>query len=86
MVAVLSAIRAESEVFMKEKSKVQKVRLQTVVSKNLASRIQKYADEVGVSVSSLCAVFIGEGVMKYDEAYEGLKNTFDTEDRNQARI
>lgn len=69
---------------MEEKPKVEKVRLQTVVSKNLAKRIQKYADEVGVSVSSLCAVFIGEGVMKYDEAYEGLKNTFDTGERKSS--
>lgn len=66
-----------------EKQKVERVRLQAVVSKNLAYRVQQYADKIGVSISSLCAVFIGEGVMKYDEAYEGLESTFSCEDEGQ---
>ncbi len=56
-------------------SKIKRVRLQAVVSEDMASRVSVYADKLGVSVSSLCAMLIGQGIMNFDKAYELLETT-----------
>lgn len=48
------------------------MKLQVNVSDELVGRIDKYAQMMGVSRSALCAMFIGQGVMGYDKAYEAI--------------
>lgn len=46
------------------------MKLQINVSDELCARIDKYAKMMGSSRSSLCAVWIGQGVMGFDRAME----------------
>lgn len=43
-------------------------RIQVNIADEMATRIDEYAKKMGVSRSSLCAVFIGQGIMNYDRA------------------
>lgn len=49
---------------------VVKMKVQVNVSDDLVKKIDDYAKMMGVSRSSLCAVFIGQGVMGYEKAFE----------------
>lgn len=46
------------------------MKLQVNVSDEMVKRIDEYAQMMGVSRSSLCAVIIGQGIMGYDRAKE----------------
>lgn len=46
------------------------MKLQIMVSDELCEKVDKYAKEIGVSRSALCAMFIGQGVRGYDQASE----------------
>lgn len=50
------------------------MRVQVNLSEDLVSRIDKYAQMVGMSRSSLCAFFVGQGVMSYDKSLEVLQS------------
>ena len=49
-----------------------KVRLQVVVSEEMAKKIEMYSGKMGISRSSLCSQFIGQAIMGYDKAYDML--------------
>lgn len=66
-------------------SSVKRVRLQSVVSEDMAKRVSIYADRMGVSVSALCAMLIGQGIMNFDKTYEYLENTMQTVIKNEDR-
>lgn len=46
------------------------MKLQITVSDELCERIDRYAKMMGQPRSSLCAVWIGQGVMGFDKAME----------------
>jgi len=48
----------------------EKARIQVIVSKEIAERIDFYANKMGLSRSALCCQFIGQSVMGYDKAFE----------------
>lgn len=45
------------------------MKVQVNVSDELVERIDNYAKMMGVSRSALCGVFIGQGIMNYDKAF-----------------
>lgn len=49
---------------------VVKMKIQVNISDDLVKRVDEYAKTMGVSRSALCAVFIGQGVMGYEKAFE----------------
>ena len=48
------------------------MKVQVNVSDELVERIDNYAKMMGVSRSALCGVFIGQGIMNYDKAFNML--------------
>lgn len=52
-------------------------KLQVLVSEEMKERIEFYAKKSGVSMSALCNVFIGQGILGYDKAYELADKMFD---------
>lgn len=50
------------------------MKVQISVSDDLVKKIDVYASMMGVSRSALCAVFIGQGVMGFNKAYELVDN------------
>lgn len=46
------------------------MKLQVNVSDELVKKIDEYSKLMGISRSSLCATWIGEGVMDYNKRYE----------------
>lgn len=46
------------------------MKIQVNISDDLVKRVDEYAKTMGVSRSALCAVFIGQGVMGYEKAFE----------------
>lgn len=52
----------------------EKIRIQVIVSKEMAERIDFYANKMGLSRSALCCQFIGKSVMGYDKAFDMANN------------
>lgn len=53
------------------------MRVQVNVSDEMVKKVDLYAEQLGVSRSALCSMFIGQGVMSYDKAMDamsGMKN------------
>ena len=53
------------------------MRVQVNVSDEIVKKVDLYAEQLGVSRSALCSMFIGQGVMSYDKAMDamsGMKN------------
>lgn len=46
------------------------MRIQVIINDDMVKRIDNYAKKIGVSRSSLCAIFIGQGIMGFDKANE----------------
>ena len=53
------------------------MRIQVMISDEMVKRLDRYALEMGVSRSSLCATMIGQGVMGYDKAYQLVNDNLD---------
>lgn len=54
------------------------MKIQVFISDELVSKVDSYAKKMGVSRSSLCAIFIGQSIMAYDKSYgiiDDLSNT-----------
>lgn len=51
------------------------MKVQVNVNDDMVKKIDQYAKAMGVSRSSLCAMFIGQGVLGFDKAYE-IVNTY----------
>lgn len=49
------------------------MRVQVNLNDELVKRIDNYAKMIGVTRSSLCAVYIGQGVLGYDKAFEMIE-------------
>lgn len=71
---------------MSKVSNVEKVKLQTIVSADMAGKVNLYADKLGVSVSALCAMLIGQGIMSYEKTYEILDSTVQTAIKEQIEV
>lgn len=52
------------------KREIDSARLQIILRRDLAERIDEIAEEVGISRSALCATILGYGVHGYDMALE----------------
>lgn len=55
------------------------MKLQVLVSDEMAERIDKRAKEIGVSRSAFCAMLIGQGLLGFDRAsdiMDSLKDEF----------
>lgn len=50
------------------------MRIQVNLSDEMVARVDKYAEMLGVSRSALCSVFVGQGVMGYDQAFKIVSN------------
>lgn len=50
------------------------LRVQVNLSDEMVVRTDFYAKKLGVTRSSLCAFFIGQGVMAYDKSFDVLDN------------
>lgn len=50
------------------------MRVQVNLSDEMVTRVDKYADMMGVSRSALCSMFIGQGIMAYDKSISMLEN------------
>lgn len=48
------------------------MRLNISVSDEVNEKLNKYSKIMGVPKSSLCTIFIGQGLMSYDKAIEAL--------------
>ena len=46
------------------------MKVQVNISNELVRQIDKYAEMMGISRSSLCATFIGQGIMTYNKSFE----------------
>lgn len=44
------------------------MRIQINLSEDMVSKVDSYASRMGVSRSALCSVFIGQGIMSYENA------------------
>lgn len=47
-----------------------KDRIQVIVSKEMAMKIDLYSSKMGLSRSALCCQFIGQGILAYDKAFD----------------
>lgn len=48
------------------------MKIQVTISDEVVDKIDFYAKQMGTSRSSLCANFIGQGIMGYDQTYKLL--------------
>lgn len=48
------------------------MRIQVNCSEEMVKQIDKYAEAMGVSRSSLCSMLIGQGVMGFNKSFEVL--------------
>lgn len=46
------------------------MRIQVIMSDDMVKKVDAYAEQIGVSRSSLCATLIGQGIMGFDKAYQ----------------
>lgn len=46
------------------------MRVQVNLSDSMVSRVDDYADKMGVSRSALCSMLIGQSIMSYDKSFE----------------
>lgn len=46
------------------------MRVQVNLSDSMVSRVDDYADKMGVSRSALCSMLIGQSMMSYDKSFE----------------
>jgi hypothetical protein len=60
------------------------MKLQVLVSDEMAQRIDKHAKEIGVTRSAFCAMLIGQGVSSYEQA-QGIINSAGDEIVSQLR-
>ena len=49
-------------------------RLQVTMSEEMRDKLERYSNMTGVSMSALCNVFIGQGLMGYDKAFQLLES------------
>jgi hypothetical protein len=45
-------------------------KMQVIISEEMKERLEKYCKMTGVSMSSMCNVFIGQGLMAYDKTFD----------------
>lgn len=50
------------------------MRIQVNLSDEMVNKVDAYAKQMGVSRSALCTVFVGQGIMNYDNAKDILSN------------
>ena len=50
------------------------MKVQVTMNDNIVKRIDEYANMLGISRSSLCAVWIGQGLMSYDKSFKLIDN------------
>lgn len=48
------------------------MRVQVNLSDEMVNKVDSYARKMGVSRSSLCSMFIGQGIMNYDNSMDLL--------------
>lgn len=48
------------------------MRVQVNLSDEMVSRVDSYAQKMGVSRSALCSMLIGQGIMSYDKSMDIL--------------
>lgn len=48
-------------------------RMQVIMSEEMREKLERYSNMTGVSMSALCNVFIGQGLMGYDKAFQLLE-------------
>lgn len=53
------------------------MRIQVIMSDDMVKKVDAYADQIGVSRSSLCATLIGQGIMGFDKAYQIVNDNLD---------
>lgn len=53
------------------------MKVQVQVNDELVKKIDFYAKTLGMSRSSLCALFIGQGVLGYSKAFEAIDTLID---------
>lgn len=54
------------------------MKVQVIMNDEMVKRVDKYAKEIGVSRSSLCAMFIGQGVMGFDKGVDMIENALNS--------
>ena len=55
------------------------MRVQVNLNDELVKKIDEYAKMIGITRSSLCAVYIGQGVLGYDKAFEMIEQNMNVE-------
>lgn len=61
------------------------MKLQVTVSDDMAKRIDRISDMMGVTRSSLCAVLIGQGIMSYEKGLQQIERAGDAVIRMNAQ-
>lgn len=61
------------------------MKVQVSVSEEMVKKIDRYAEKMGVSRSSLCSVLIGNGIMGYDKAF-ALMDSVVEEEKNKMKV
>lgn len=54
-----------------------KIKVQVNLNPDLVKKIDFYANAMGISRSALCAVFIGQGIMNYDNSNKLIEGVAD---------
>lgn len=52
------------------------MRVQVNLSNEMVKRVDKIAEDYGLTRSALCATFIGQCVMSYEKTFNVLQDTF----------
>lgn len=45
-------------------------KMQVIISEEMKERLEKYCKITGVSMSAMCNVFIGQGLMAYEKSFD----------------
>ena len=53
------------------------MRIQVIMSDDMVKKVDAYAEQIGVSRSSLCATLIGQGIMGFDKAYQIINDNLE---------
>lgn len=51
------------------------MRIQVSVSDSMVERLDKIAEEMGISRSALCSTFIGQAVLAHEKSYSMIQDT-----------
>lgn len=53
------------------------MKVQVTMSEEMVSRVDAYAEKMGVSRSALCSMLVGQGIMGYDTTFDIFSKKFD---------